>query len=235
MQIAKSERIDSEPRTRALIDVVLVLCAIAFGWLVSRHLIYPALHVPDAAPVILRPILGFLMAWYLVRRHGEGWASYGLRRPDSAVQWVGWMVVIIALLWASGTYLAAPLASALNFEPKPDFFGYIHGNTVAFAGWVAISWLVGGFCEELLFRGFLLSQVSRMFRPGVVATGVGLIAQALLFGSLHIYQGAFGFAFATITATITGAVYLMNGRNLWPLIVAHGAWDTFGMYGLYRG
>ncbi len=76
------------------------------------------------------------------------------------------------------------LASVVSIEPRPDFFGYVHGNTVAFAGWVAI--------------------------------------------------GAFGFAFATITGVISGAVYLLNGRNLWPLIVAHGAWDSFGMYGLYR-
>jgi hypothetical protein len=135
MELTKYDRADTKPRTRALIDVLLVLCAIGLGWLFSRHILYPALHVPDSAPVILRPILGFLMAWYLVRRQG-------------------------------------------------------------------------GSLEHT--------------------------AQALLFGSLHVYSGAFGFAFATITGVISGAVYLLNGRNLWPLIVAHGAWDSFGMYGLYR-
>jgi len=77
------------------------------------------------------------------------------------------------------------LASVVSIEPRPDFFGYVHGNTVAFAGWVAISWLVGGFSEELLFRGFLLSKIGRMFRSPVVGMVAGLTAQALLFGSLH--------------------------------------------------
>jgi hypothetical protein len=225
---------DARPRTGALIDVLLVLCAIGFGWLFSRHLLYPALHVPDSAPVILRPILGFLMAWYLVRRQGDRWSSYGLRRPDSMAGFAGWTALIVLLLWVSGTYLAPPLASALSFEPRPNFFAYVHGNALAFAGWVAISWLVGGFSEELLFRGFLLSRTAGMLRSPAAGMALGVTAQALLFGSLHIYQGAFGFAFATITAVISGAVYLLNGRNLWPLIVAHGAWDSFGMYGLYR-
>jgi uncharacterized protein len=224
----------SKPRTRALINVLLVLFAIGFAWFFSRHILYPALHVPDSAPVILRPILGFLTAWYLVRRQGERWSSYGLRRPDSMLKSAGWIALMILLLWASGTYVAPVLANVLPIAHRADFFGYVHGNTLAFAGWVAISWLVGGFSEELLFRGFLLSQVSRMFESPVVGMATGLTAQALLFGSLHIYSGAFGFAFATITGVISGAVYLLNGRNLWPLIVAHGAWDTLGMYGLYR-
>jgi uncharacterized protein len=233
MELAKSSA-NTKPRARALIDVLLVLVAIGFGWLFSRHILYPALHVPDSAPVILRPILGFLMAWYLVRRQGERWSSYGLRRPDSMLAFVGWTALIVLLLWVSGTYLAPVLASVLSFEPRPDFFGYVHGNTLAFTGWVAISWLVGGFCEELLFRGFLLSQIRSMFRSPLVGMATGLTGQALVFGALHVYQGAFGIAFATITAVISGAVYLLNGRNLWPLIVAHGAWDSFGMYGLYR-
>jgi len=174
------------------------------------------------------------MAWYLVRRQAERWSSYGLRRPDSMLAFAGWTALIVLLLWVSGTYLAPVLASVLSFEPHPDFFGYVHGNTLAFAGWVAISWLVGGFCEELLFRGFLLSRIRSMFRSPLVGMATGLTGQALLFGALHVYQGAFGIAFATITAVISGAVYLLNGRNLWPLIVAHGAWDSFGMYGLYR-
>ena len=150
-----------------------MLGAIGFGWLFSRHILYPALHVPDSAPVILRPILGFLMAWYLVRRQAERWSSYGLRRPDSMLAFAGWTALVVLLLWVSGTYLAPVLASVLSFEPRPDFFGYVHGNTLAFAGWVAISWLVGGFCEELLFRGFLLSRIRSMFRSPLVGMATG--------------------------------------------------------------
>src|SRR6185312_10775855 len=48
----------------------IVLAAIAAAWILSRWVIYPALSIPDNAPLILRPICGFLAAWWVVHRRG---------------------------------------------------------------------------------------------------------------------------------------------------------------------
>src|SRR5258706_7962189 len=65
------------------IDIAIVLAAIACAWQFTKWVLYPWLGVPDNAPMILRPILGFLAAWAVLRWRGERWASLGLRRPAS--------------------------------------------------------------------------------------------------------------------------------------------------------
>jgi hypothetical protein len=51
-------------------DVAVVIAAIVFAWGLTRLALYPALGIPDTAPAILRPILGFLAAWAMLRKHG---------------------------------------------------------------------------------------------------------------------------------------------------------------------
>jgi membrane protease YdiL (CAAX protease family) len=215
--------------------IIGVLCAILVAWQFSRQILYPALNIPDSAPLILRPILGFLTAWFFVKQAGESWKSYGLRRPDSIARTVAWTVSLYALMWLSATYVSEPLASWLGFRPKPSFIVYVHNNTAALIGWLAISWIVGGFVEELLFRGFLLTQVSRLFSVNWVGISIGIVSQAILFGLLHIYQGLFGFVYAGITAILLGITYVISGRNLWPLIIAHALLDSVSMVDIYRG
>jgi membrane protease YdiL (CAAX protease family) len=212
-----------------------VLFAIIFAWQFSRQVLYPALHVPDSAPLILRPILGFLTAWFFVKQAGESWKTYGLRKPDSFPGIIIWTVCLYALMWLTSTYVSEPLANWLGFQPKPSFIVYVHNNTTALIGWLAISWIVGGFIEELLFRGFILTQVSKLFSSKLVGISIGIVSQAALFGLLHLYQGLFGFVYAGITAILLGLVYVMNGRNLWPLVIAHALLDSVSMIDIYRG
>ena len=231
--------IQSTPQGRtkraAVAKIAGVLCAVLFAWQFSRQVLNPALHIPDSAPLILRPVLGFLTAWFFVKRAGESWKNYGLCRPDSIPRSVVWTGALYALMWLSSAYVSEPLADWLGFQPKPSFIVYIHGNAVALIGWLAISWIIGGFVEELLFRGFILTQVSNMFSASWIGVPIGIISQACLFGLLHLYQGLFGFVYAGITAVILGITYVAIGRNLWPLIFAHALLDSVAMIDIYRG
>lgn len=48
-------------------------------------------------------------------------------------------------------------------------------------------------------------------------------------------QGPTGVANIFVLALVFGAVYLRSGRNLWPLIAAHGIIDTVGITLIYLG
>lgn len=220
-------------RREAAIDLLVVLCAIAVAWALSKWLIYPALSVPDSAPVILRPITGFFVAWWLLRRRGKGWNTLGLRRPDS---W--WLMVIggAALYFVNFALSrwAVPLfAQWMPIVPRPFFLGYIHGNAVAFIGWLAIGVVVGGFFEELLFRGFLLNTVAEVCGSGWAGFSIGIFAQAAMFATLHLYAGAFAFVYAGVFALANGVFYLLCRGNVWPLIAVHAVWDSVALWGIY--
>lgn len=215
--------------------MLCVLFAIGAGWAITRWWLYPALGVPAHAPMLLRPILGFLIAWWLITRAHESWRDYGLRKPAS---WLGLVLqcgLLLGAVWLSSRFLVPPLAATLDARTAPSILGYLHGNEVALAGWLAIGWGVGGFIEEVLFRGFLLSRIEAMLGSGRWAGIVAVIGQAVLFGALHLYQGGFGFVFASLFAAIYGVAYLLFGRNLWPLILIHGAWNSVAIWGAYHG
>jgi membrane protease YdiL (CAAX protease family) len=58
---------------------------------------------------------------------------------------------------------------------------------------------------------------------------VAALCQALLFGLAHAYLGPRGVLNASAIGLVSAGVFLADGRNLWPLIVAHGLVDTVGL------
>lgn len=220
-------------RQTVVVQVIAVVVAITGAWLLSRFALYPWLGIPDYAPMILRPIAGFSMAWLVLWLASERWADYGLAKPHGPLHLVLTAVGLYIAVFAVNRFAVPAIAEWLQFTGGPSIFGYIRGNGVALVGWLAVSWVVGAWCEELLFRGFLLNKLSRLAGEGWLAVAVGVIAQAVLFGLLHLYQGPFGFVFAFVSACVFGLGYVVSGRNLWPLIIVHGVWNSVGIYGIY--
>lgn len=95
-----------------------------------------------------------------------------------------------------------------------------------------------GFMEEFMFRAFMFGLLFRYAKTGFFWA---LILPALLFGSLHLYQGhdvisslaAFGVTF--IGAVYFSWMYVEWNYNLWiPVglhILMNGAWVMFSMEG----
>ena len=84
--------------------------------------------------------------------------------------------------------------------------------------WIALS-ISAGFCEELVFRGYLQRQFAALTGSNVI----GLLLQAALFGVSHGYQGVA----ATVTIALFGVVYgslALWRRSLRPGMIAH-AWS----------
>jgi membrane protease YdiL (CAAX protease family) len=217
----------------AAMEVAVVLAAIVLAWAISRIVVYPALGVPDNAPVILRPILGFFAAWWLLRRAGGRWSALGLRLPQPLWRAAVAAIALYLAQMALSTWVTPFLAQLVHPVPQASFMGYIRGDAAAFLLWVAIGWIVGGFMEEMLFRGFLLDRVATACGGRATGLAIAVIAQAVLFGLLHLYGGAFAMLHATVFALASGVFYVAGGRNLWPLIAVHGVWNTVGIWGVY--
>lgn len=89
-----------------------------------------------------------------------------------------------------------------------------------------------GFCEETVFRGFIMRQRADAGRGPTFQ----VICSALLFGAAHVGWGALahGSHLAAVlpallsTAVLGGAlgvVYLLSGRSLAPCVTAHALID----------
>ena len=196
-------------------------------WLAFSHIIHPALGLPSLAPVPARTLVVVLVVWWLLRRNGESWAGFGLCRPAS----IQLAVLLTVAFLAAKLWLVQPasdlVATALEL-PKSDhsFFDHIYGNPWALAGWLPVAWGVGGFADEIVFRGYLKNPVAPVLGHGTRGWFLAAFAQARLFGLGHAYLGSAGIISAAFTALAFAAFYLLAGRNLWPVIIVHGTWDT---------
>lgn len=212
------------------------MLGIVVAWLLTRWGLYPLLGVADNAPLILRPITGFFIAWYLLRRRQLGWGSVGLNGNLAWWQLIIATALLYLALMAASRWLVPPLSGLLDMPTpsRPGFILYIRGNLLATLGWIGIGWVVGGFMEECLFRGFLLNRVAEIFAGRALGLALGVVAQASLFGLLHYYSGSYAVVSAGVFAAVSGVFYLLIGRRLWPCVLAHGIWNSVSIWNVYQ-
>src|ERR1700733_10205962 len=87
------------------------------------------------------------------------------------------------------------------------------------AVWIAVS-LTAGICEEVLYRGWLLS----LFAATLGSFWLGLLISSIIFGFAHTYQGRNGILGTGVLGAIFGLVFIFSG-SLIPGQVLHAAMD----------
>lgn len=159
----------------------------------------------------------------------------GVRSPEK------WGLTIYrAIGLAAGIYLIsigiqwglAQFGETVNLE----MFNIIHDDPVMYVwGMTAVAWFAAGFCEEAIFRGYIMNHLAALLggkTPGII---IAVIFQAILFAGLHYDQDWAGVLPVLVVGLALGAAYYMFGRNLWPLIIAHALIDSTSFTLLYFG
>jgi uncharacterized protein len=80
--------------------------------------------------------------------------------------------------------------------------------------------LTAGFCEEFLYRGWLLNVTGYALK----SVWAGLLISSILFGLAHLYQGRKGMLGTGIGGLVFGLIYVAGG-SLVPAQVLHAALD----------
>jgi membrane protease YdiL (CAAX protease family) len=94
-------------------------------------------------------------------------------------------------------------------------------STSELAVWMAMA-MTAGYCEELIFRGYLMHQFASWTRSPVLAIAL----QGIIFGLVHGYQGTVMIIIVLI-GWLFGALAWWRG-SLLPGMFAHGVQDTLG-------
>jgi CAAX protease family protein len=178
----------------------------------------------------------FLLGWVSLRWRGLGWRNVGLARPPS------WRrTIAIGVLCGIGMelfelFVTQPLLVKLTGK-MPDLtdLGDMHGNWKLLLLFLALTWTLAAFGEEMVYRGYLMNRVAGLFRNPKVAWTVSLIAVSFVFGLAHIDQGITGQVENMIDGLLLAAIFLATGCNLWAAIMAHGVTDTVDIVLLYLG
>jgi membrane protease YdiL (CAAX protease family) len=86
---------------------------------------------------------------------------------------------------------------------------------------IAVS-ITAGICEEIMFRGFLISYLGHY-----VGVAGAVLLSSLLFGMAHAYQGLSGAIRTMIAGLINALLYWFSG-TLWLPMILHAAIDIHG-------
>jgi membrane protease YdiL (CAAX protease family) len=157
----------------------------------------------------------------LVLLRGETLADIGLKRPES---WTRTLIVGVGL--AAIVFVAIYLSEKAGFRRNLTRFKDVEGNLPLAVLGFFYAFIGAGFYEEFTFRGFLMQGVAMFFGASRGAWIVACIVQGALFGMVHAYQNPFGIAITGTLGVLMGLLVLAFGRNLWPVIIAHGLFDA---------
>lgn len=132
-----------------------------------------------------------------------------------------WMDVGIAFLfWIIVDIAIALISLSLGFSGLKAAESLIPRTVAQMIIWVALS-CCAGFCEEIVFRGYLQKQFHAW--TGNAIAGVGL--QALVFGAAHLYQGQKAVIVLAVYGAFLGGLAAIR-KSLRPGIMEHAGQDT---------
>lgn len=233
--VAPDRRISETKPTKPLIDILIVVAvsglafaledmANARGWIV----------VAADARGVSAVLAGAFAAVGVVLARGGTLSDLGFRRPQRwamvPLQAAGILVVFIA-----AQSLVPLLVSSFISVPEPDLSRYdsLAGNLRAAITMALLLPLTASIPEEVIYRGFLIGRLSGIFGATTRGAVLAVLTQALVFGAVHFQWGVGGMIVTVIMGIVWGAGYLLCGRNLWVVILAHSAGHILGVVQLY--
>lgn len=225
--------------SRILTEFAILTVSLYAAWYVFTAIVYPSWGLEGNAPVPARTIVAVILIAIFLKLSGQTFADLGFYRPKRI-----WLVLVSALflvvLQIFGLQFVVFFATKgfEAFELDHELYRHLQGSELALVGWLTIVWTAAAFGEEIFFRGYLIQRITTLLGGGTAALWLAVAGQAVLFGLGHAYQGPVAIIGTGMGAFMFGAFYvlsgpLLGGRNLWPVIIAHGFIDTLGLTLIY--
>lgn len=224
-----------QERSERAMDI-LIVSAVSLGafvlesWAASIGLV----DVGGVARGAFTVVAGALTTVTVVHLRGGSWRNLGFKRPARWSTVPLWVFGILATFVGWQT-LGPQLLSMFIELPQPDFSRYdaIAGNLPAAIAMALILPLTAAIPEEIIYRGFLIGGLEAIFGDTLAATVLAVAVQSLVFASIHFAWGIGGVLLAGVMGAIWGTAYIVCGRNLWIVILAHSAGHIMLVVGLY--
>lgn len=174
-------------------------------------------------PTIVTQWLLFLLIYLTTYREETGLRGIGFKpiRLLDFLYAVAFLLVSNLLL----TLLSLLLAQiGLPFQGEIQFLLPKTGAERIF--WIILS-LTAGICEEVAFRGYLITRLRLLGKTKSWILPV--FVASIIFGSGHSYQGLSGFILLSVYGAMFAALFIKTG-SLWPCIIAHFFQDFSALF-----
>ena len=140
--------------------------------------------------------------------------------------WVRFLVETAIVLFVGLTFKSSMTVAwkKLNNRPRSyrsaealKSFEYFLPATRTERHWWVLVCITAGFCEETLFRGFLLHYLHAS--PWTLNLTLALVISSLIFGLNHLYGGVGLVVGSAMTGFLLGLLFMLTGNLLLPIIL----------------
>jgi membrane protease YdiL (CAAX protease family) len=192
-----------------------------------------AYRLPYLSPWLFTPIAALLAFGFIWLKPARPDVELGLRPPPHP-----WAAILIGAavgvaLVVTNRLLLTPLIELLaGVKRDLGTFDYLRGHPQALLQLLPLVWLSAGLCEEVVYRGYVLTQSAALLGNSGAARAFALIVSTILFALAHWHQGPSGMVVTGIVAIILGLLFLRQRQNLWANVAAHITADTVSLVGI---
>ena len=210
-----------------LVDLIIYIAAL----FLSREIYIP--QIGYIASVIFGSIIAFIVATWRMRVRGVSWKDLGLCKPkDIGSTILTTLLIVVSVIVFVIAFEIIQELFDLNLEEEKkasiNRFGDLEGNIPLFLSIIIFIWLES-MLEELIDRGFMMNWFERFFSFTSLNTILAVVIQAVLFGFRHSHDLSERSVTVAVIGLIMGIAYVISGRNLWALIIAHCILNSFSM------
>lgn len=218
------------PRRRWLALGVVLL--VSFGHFIATSTYYAiggpmptnaGQHQWRLVGALIEEIASLSVLWYVLSGQGRSWKD------------IGWKLQWMDVPRAAGLLLGSTLASYLLWIPVQTlYYSYsghyltpkslqgmlgfgISGLSIAFV-------CLNPFFEELIVRGYLMSEITALGGNGALAILISVAVQM----SYHLYQG-FTNGIVLVSTFAVFSVYFSRSRRIAPVVLAHFCMDAYAL------
>lgn len=146
-----------------------------------------------------------------------------------------WAISIAAVVLALGQAVEPVINWLLGVHPDLSGYGALRGDARLALQLLGFSLISAALGEEILFRGFLLHQLTEIFGTSNWTRWCSILVAGTLFALAHHRQGLAGMITTGLVGSIFSWAWFRSSRNLWALMMAHALVDAFGIGMLYLG
>ena len=227
-----------------ILEIVVVFLPFYLGLAISDR--RGSEFVPLGGDLVIRQgpiaylglIISLLFLWGASRLRGASWGYFSLTRPKSWFRTVLMSLGVALAVLGTVVLIINPIMNALPNLGSQDLsrFDYLTGHLPNLVIQLVNIWITAAFLEEFMFRGYLMKRIIDLQgKETKIAWVIAIVGSAVIFGLVHSQQGLGGIFKVGLIGVVFGLSYLAVGRNLWPLILAHGLIDTLDMVQHYFG
>jgi uncharacterized protein len=170
-----------------------------------------------------------------LRKQKKTFQDFGLKRHGLTFKTL-WVGVFSAVCWTTlMKWIYIPFIN--HFFSVPDYseYDFLRNKLSALIITVIAAWIVGGFYEEIIFRGFIQTKIQEWFQRHNYAFWISGLLTSILFGLYHWQQGIFGVVSATLGGLFWTFLLRRYDGNLWFPILSHAIYDTIILTMIYLG